>query len=168
MPTTEEERPTVDTATDEAAQHMDGGTRFTEELARLYRDTIGDLFWTQTKTDDGRHDRDEVFIATYIETRARVEAYWHNFAMAPSRELQQLYLRQNAEESKAHVELAIKVLTPIEKACFASPDQLFGWIASGMRPLFDGADRVPLERIIEPHYLTQTGLELASTSRGIG
>ena len=145
--------PAIDAVFEEARRKADAHMRFVQQLDAEYGDTVGDTYWAQTEAEDPL-PRDEAFIAAYDQDREKVEAYWRNWALAPSPMLQQALMRSDPENFKRHMTIAIQMLTPDEKFCFASHDELFGWIVSGMKPLIVDGRRVPLDEVIEPRYLS--------------
>ena len=115
--------------------------------------TLGDEFWAQTDAGTERLPRDEAFISQYHRTRERVEGYWRHWAQAPSPQALVAYIAMDPDEFKRQMALAIEVLTPPERSRFTNRGQLNGWIASGMRPLFEGDRVVPLDEVIDKGYL---------------
>jgi hypothetical protein len=149
--------PEIGAAFDQAMRESVAHMRFLEQLDAEYGDTAGDAYFAQTEAEEGRLPRDECFIADYEQSRSRIEAYWHNWSLAPSPQLQRGFMARDPEGFKRHMTMAIQVLTPPEKFRFTSHDELFGWIASGMRPLIVDGERVPLEEVVEARYLAQAG-----------
>lgn len=144
--------PVVGRAFDEAVRETEAHMRFFQQLDEEYGDTIGDAYWAQTEVEASRLPRDEAFINEYRLTRSRVEAYWRNWAVAPSPQLQWAFMTRDPEGFKRQMTLAIQVLLPTEKLCFRSNGELFGWIASGMQPLIVDGQRLPLTDLVEPRF----------------
>jgi hypothetical protein len=62
-------------------------------------------------------------------------------------------MTQHPDAFRRQMRLAIQVLTPPERARFRDRRTLFGWVASGMWPLFVEDVPVPLAEIVEERYL---------------
>jgi hypothetical protein len=127
---------------------------FEEALAREFADTFGDAFWAQTHAEGDGPARDEAFLARYRTMRAQLETYWRHWASAPNPDVQHAVLIQHPAAFQRQMRLAIQVLTPIEKARFEDRSSLFGWVVSGMQPLFVDDAPVPLTDIVEARYIT--------------
>jgi hypothetical protein len=131
-----------------------GGSCFQDELAHQFDGSIGDMCWSLTTAASDRRSHDERLLSTCREMREVVESYWRHWAQAPDPAVQRSLIVKDPDSFRRQMLLAIRSLTPPEKARFEGRTQLFGWVASGMLPLFVDEEPVPLEDIIEARYLT--------------
>jgi hypothetical protein len=146
----------IATAIDRAMGTTLEGLDVQEALVREFGGTIGDL--ARAATDGTERDRqalDEDLLSRYHDVRARLEEYWRHWAGAPSTAIQHASITRHPDVFQRQMVLAIQVLTPAEKARFTDRAQVFGWVASGMLPLFADGSPVPLEDVIETCYLVR-------------
>ncbi|MET0772579.1 MAG: hypothetical protein ABWZ82_05810 [Candidatus Limnocylindrales bacterium] len=129
---------------------------FLESVESELDETIGDEYEARTEGLSEPQSHDEAFIRQYMRTRADVEAYWRHWAQAPSPQALVAYIAMDPDEFKRYLALAVEVLTPAERSRFSNRHQLNGWIASGMQPLSQDGQDVPLEAVIDPGYLPAT------------
>jgi hypothetical protein len=128
-----------------------------DALARELGETFGDAAWAQTHPEGGAPVRDDAFLARYRAMRSQLETYWRHWASAPNPDVQHALMIEHPAAFQRQVRLAIQVLTPVEKARFGDRWALFGWVASGMQPLFVDDTPVPLTDVIDARYLAPPG-----------
>jgi hypothetical protein len=138
------------------AQVMDDtllGSDLAHALAHELGRTIGDDAFALTERVGDRPSADDELLSRYRHMRSQLEAYWRHWAAAPSTAVQRELVTRHPDAFRRQMVLAIQILTPPEKARFTDRAELFGWVASGMLPLFVDDTPVPLEDIVEARYL---------------